>query len=72
MSELLCRVYASHKNHFQNSHRNIPLGTNARTADTRRIDFILYKPHNGSITLVKISVPDGRAQSSGVSEWRSV
>ena len=41
---------------------DMPLGTNTRTADTRRIDFILYKPNNGSITLVKISVPDGRAQ----------
>lgn len=41
---------------------DMPLGLQTRTADTRRIDYILYKPNNGSITLVKISVPDGRAQ----------
>ena len=45
-----------------NSIPDMPLGLNTRTHDTRRIDYILYKPNNGSITLVKISVPDGRAQ----------
>nr|AUN35700.1 hypothetical protein [uncultured bacterium] len=40
---------------------DMPLGTNTRTHDGRRIDFILYKANNGSITLNKISVPDGRA-----------
>jgi exonuclease III len=41
---------------------DMPLGLNTRTHDLRRIDYILYKPNNGSISLVKISVPDGRAQ----------
>jgi endonuclease/exonuclease/phosphatase family metal-dependent hydrolase len=45
----------------QDSVADMPLGTNTRTHDSRRIDFILYKPNNGSITLNKISVPDGRA-----------
>ena len=44
-----------------NSIPDMPLGLNTRTHDTRRIDYILYKPNSGSITLVKISVPDGRA-----------
>jgi endonuclease/exonuclease/phosphatase family metal-dependent hydrolase len=43
---------------------DMPLGTNTRTSDTRRIDYILYKPNSGSITLVNISVPDARAQCS--------
>ena len=43
---------------------DMPLGLNTRTHDGRRIDFILYKPNNGSITLDNISVPDGRAQCS--------
>jgi endonuclease/exonuclease/phosphatase family metal-dependent hydrolase len=46
----------------QNSIPDMPLGLDTRTADTRRIDYILYKANNGSISLVKISVPDGRAQ----------
>ena len=41
---------------------DMPLGLNTRTHDGRRIDYILYKPNNGSIALVNISVPDGRAQ----------
>jgi len=41
---------------------DMPLGLNTRTHDGRRIDYILYKPNNGSISLVNISVPDGRAQ----------
>ena len=41
---------------------DMPLGLNTRTHDDRRIDYILYKPNNGSISLVNISVPDGRAQ----------
>jgi len=40
---------------------DMPLSTATRTSDTRRIDFILYKANSGSITLTKISVPDGRA-----------
>jgi hypothetical protein len=42
----------------------MPLGTNTRTSDTRRIDYALYKANSGSLTLVKISVPDGRATCS--------
>ena len=49
----------------ENSIPDMPLGLNTRTHDTRRIDYILYKPNNGSITLVKISVPEGRAQCPG-------
>lgn len=36
------------------------LGLDTRTSDTRRIDYILYKANSGSLSLVKISVPDGR------------
>jgi endonuclease/exonuclease/phosphatase family metal-dependent hydrolase len=43
---------------------DMPLGTNTRTHDSRRIDYVLYKPNNGSIALNNISVPDGRAQCS--------
>ncbi len=46
----------------QNSAPDMPLGTNTRTHDFRRIDYVLYKPNNGSIALNNISVPDGRAQ----------
>jgi len=49
----------------QNSIPDMPLGTNTRTHDSRRIDFILYKPNSGSLPLINISVPDGRAQCSG-------
>jgi len=40
---------------------DMPLGLNTRTHDFRRIDYVLYKPNNGSIALNNISVPDGRA-----------
>jgi endonuclease/exonuclease/phosphatase family metal-dependent hydrolase len=43
---------------------DMPLGTNTRTSDTRRIDFALYKANSGSLTLNSISVPDGRATCS--------
>ena len=48
----------------QDSVPDMPLGLNTRTHDGRRIDYILYKPNNGSIALVNISVPDGRAECS--------
>jgi len=47
-----------------NSVPDMPLGLDTRTSDTRRIDYILYKPNNGSLSLVKIWVPESRAQCS--------
>jgi len=41
---------------------DMPLGMETRTADTRRIDFIVYRAGNGLISLVKIWVPDQRGQ----------
>jgi endonuclease/exonuclease/phosphatase family metal-dependent hydrolase len=48
----------------QDSTPDMPLGLNTRTHDGRRIDYVLYKPNSGSITLNNISVPDGRAPCS--------